>query len=74
MEKKEDTKEKIGRSPDDGDAYNLAYLEGVEFVPPPLAPLPQPRSPFPEPQARRRDDRHEARGPFRGNTLGPFRR
>ncbi len=27
VEKKDDTKEKIGRSPDDADACNLAYLE-----------------------------------------------
>jgi hypothetical protein len=31
VERKEDTKEKIGRSPDDADAMNLAYLEGVAY-------------------------------------------
>lgn len=30
-EDKDETKEKIGRSPDDLDALNLAYLEGYEF-------------------------------------------
>lgn len=31
VEKKEITREKIGRSPDDADAMNLAYLEGYEL-------------------------------------------
>jgi hypothetical protein len=33
VERKDDTKEKIGRSPDDADAMNLAYLDlGVSFL------------------------------------------
>lgn len=31
VESKETTKEKIGRSPDDADAFNLAYLQGFEY-------------------------------------------
>jgi hypothetical protein len=31
VEKKEETKEKLGRSPDDMDAVNLAYLEGPRY-------------------------------------------
>jgi hypothetical protein len=38
VEKKDDTKEKIGRSPDDADAMNLAYYEyaggGISVVQP----------------------------------------
>lgn len=34
VEKKDDTKEKIGRSPDDADAMNLAYYEGGVWAPP----------------------------------------
>jgi hypothetical protein len=32
VERKDETKEKIGRSPDDADALLLAYLEGVAFL------------------------------------------
>jgi hypothetical protein len=79
VEKKDDTKEKIGRSPDDADAMNLAYLEGVEFTPPPLAPPPEPRPMFPSYPGvlrglERREHREEVRGPFRREALGPFRR
>jgi hypothetical protein len=34
VEAKDQTKEKIGRSPDDADAFNLAYLEGVTWKAP----------------------------------------
>jgi hypothetical protein len=70
VEKKEDTKDKIGRSPDSADAFNLCYLEGVEFTPPPLAPLPEPRlNLFPsssggQPQRERREHRGHERAPF----------
>jgi hypothetical protein len=75
VEKKEDTKEKIGRSPDEADSMNLAYLEGIEFTPPPLAPPPEPRlslfpsSPGGMPQREQRRERTEerSRGPFRGH-------
>ena len=43
VEPKEETKEKIGRSPDDADALLLAYLEGVAFGPPAPIPNPPPR-------------------------------
>jgi hypothetical protein len=33
VESKDETKEKIGRSPDDADALLLTYLEGVVFEP-----------------------------------------
>jgi hypothetical protein len=49
VEKKEDTKEKIGRSPDDADAMNLAYLEGVAY--PKVALIDNPRPDW-SPQAR----------------------
>jgi hypothetical protein len=65
VEPKDDTREKIGRSPDDADALNLAYLEGAGFTPPPLAPPPERRPIFPEAQPRRRVEREEPRGPFR---------
>ncbi len=42
VERKEDTKEKIGRSPDDADALALAYLGNV--VPPPVESIEQKRS------------------------------
>lgn len=38
VEAKEDTKEKIGRSPDDADAMNLAYYEGVSSIPTAVEP------------------------------------
>ena len=34
LEPKDKTKEKIGRSPDDADAMNLAYYEGGGWAPP----------------------------------------
>lgn len=43
VDPKDITKAKIGRSPDDADAFNLAYLEGVEFVAPKAAPRAEPR-------------------------------
>jgi hypothetical protein len=43
VEPKEETKEKIGRSPDDADAANLAYHEGAAFVRPAVIDNPVPR-------------------------------
>lgn len=43
VDAKDVTKEKIGRSPDDADAFLLAYLEGVEFSPPRAVPKAEPR-------------------------------
>lgn len=40
VEKKSETKKKIGRSPDDMDAVNLAYAEPTGFVAPNLPPEP----------------------------------
>jgi hypothetical protein len=40
VEPKEDTKDKIGRSPDDMDAMNLSYYEGCEFLRPAVIPNP----------------------------------
>lgn len=44
VERKEDTKEKIGRSPDDADALNLAYMGNV--VVPPVESVEQERQGF----------------------------
>jgi hypothetical protein len=42
VESKVETKKKIGRSPDDADALQLAYLEGVSIGPPPTIETPRP--------------------------------
>jgi hypothetical protein len=46
VESKDETKKKIGRSPDDADALLLAYLEGVASGAPTPIPNP-PRRPLP---------------------------
>jgi hypothetical protein len=50
VERKDATKEKIGRSPDDADAMNLAYYEtsgrGIGLVIPTRSPDRNPRSPW----------------------------
>jgi hypothetical protein len=43
VESKDETKKKIGRSPDDADALLLTYLEGVSIGPPRLIETPRPR-------------------------------
>jgi hypothetical protein len=42
VESKDETKKKIGRSPDDADALLLAYLEGISIGPPPVIETPRP--------------------------------
>ncbi len=49
VESKDETKQKIGRSPDDADALLLAYLEGVAFDPPAAIPNPPRRPLGPQP-------------------------
>jgi hypothetical protein len=56
VEPKDVTKEKIGRSPDDADAVNLAYLEtgDVSRGPPVPNPGPHPLPPLHEPEEQPR--------------------
>ncbi len=56
VERKEETKEKIGRSPDDMDAMNLAYLEGLAFERPQVAKQTRP-SAYPGVEDLDRDQR-----------------
>ena len=53
VEKKDETKDKIGRSPDDADAFNLAYLEAGElsYGPPVENPEPVRLGPYQVPVA-----------------------
>lgn len=60
VEKKDDTKKKIGRSPDDADAMNLAYLEGWQFE----APATLPAQEWQRPQPGREASRASKRGLF----------
>lgn len=52
VERKDVTKEKIGRSPDDADSLQLAFLEGVKFEPP--------KSPADMPQTLSAPDRYHS--------------
>jgi len=58
VEPKEITKEKLGRSPDDADALNLAYYDGADYQAP--EPVPQTRPPNPYDVG----ERQEYAGPF----------
>lgn len=63
VEPKAETKKKIGRSPDEADALNLAYLEGVAFTAPPEVELPQRHGLVPD---RVPDSAQQRRGLFGG--------
>jgi len=54
VERKDETKKRLGRSPDDMDALNLAYLP-MPRVEIPVVQRPPPRSLLPDPQSQRQD-------------------
>jgi hypothetical protein len=62
VEPKDDTKKKIGRSPDDADCFNLAYYDGGDFKAPPVVDTPERR---PGPGDEDAGERRGRMGPFR---------
>lgn len=61
VERKEETKKLLGRSPDDADAMNLAFRECVEFSRPPVVENAQRKPLAPAPAAERGEEYHEPR-------------